>query len=282
MKLLVCQIAIPAIDSRERQLRHIDALLARLDDEVAARAVDLVVLPELATMEYSRRNFERIDTFSEPLHGETCERFAAFCRRHGVGVCFGMARREGADTYISQVVLDRNGDYLTHYDKIHTAEYGDSSEARHFRRGAHLAVFELAGIRAGVVICYDLRFPELTRRLCDEHGVDLILHPVAFARDLSFPTWKDFVVTRALENQIYWVSVNQAGDHFGQSIICPPWVDDTIRPELLGREETFRVVDVRRDALASAREAIPYRRDRLPDYRTLAVRAATADSGNGA
>ena len=281
MKLLVCQIRIPPMDSREEQLRHIDALIARLGDELTARTVDLVVLPELTTIEYSKRNFERINTFSEPLHGETCRRFAALCRRHGVAVCFGMPRREGSDTYISQVVLDRNGDYLTHYDKIHTAEYGDSSEARHFRRGNHVAVFELDGIRAGLVICYDLRFPELTRRLCDGYGVDLILHPVAFARDLSFPTWKDFVVTRALENQVYWVSVNQAGEHFGQSIICPPWVDDATRPELLGREETFQEVEISRDALARVREAIPYRRDRLPDYAMLALRGAAADTGSG-
>jgi len=272
MRILACQIKIPAIDSREKQLAHIDNTLNKLEQQVKANPVDLIVLPELSTMEYSAENFQNIHEFSEELYGETHTRFAEFCRQHNVAVCYGMPRREGDNAYISQVVLGRDGEYLTHYDKIHTAEYGDAAELKYFTRGNHLSVFEVDGVKAGIIICYDMRFPELIRRLSGEFGVDVILHPVAFAQDLSFHTWKQFVVSRALENQVYFLSVNQSGEHFGQSILCPPWVDDQVQPLIFGQDEEFQVIDVKREVLDQVRQEIPYRRDTLEDYDVLPVR----------
>ena len=71
MRILAAQIQIPAIDNRQKQLDHLDALVAKLTLYVKENPVDLVVLPELATMEYSTVNFQQIDTFSEELYGET-------------------------------------------------------------------------------------------------------------------------------------------------------------------------------------------------------------------
>jgi nitrilase len=67
-----------------------------------------------------------------------------------------------------------------------------------------------------------MRLPELTRRLGTEFGVSIIIHPVAYAQDCSFHSWHPFVVTRSLENQVYFTSLNRGGAHFGHSIICPP------------------------------------------------------------
>ena len=133
MRILAAQIQIPAIDNRQKQLDHLDALVAKLTLYVKENPVDLVVLPELATMEYSTVNFQQIDTFSEELYGETFDLFSSFCRQNNVAICYGMPRKEGDNTFISQVALGRNGEYLTHYDKIHTAEYGDSSELKYFK-----------------------------------------------------------------------------------------------------------------------------------------------------
>lgn len=274
MRLLACQIEISHTRSRRDQLRHIDNVIAKLDARVAAAPVDLVLLPELSTLEYSARNFQLIDSFSEDLRGETYHRFSAFCRRSGVAVCYGLPRRDGPDTYISQVVLDGNGDYVTHYDKIHTAEYGESAEGDYFRRGRHLAVFDIGGIRAALIICYDIRFAGMISRLCGELGAELILHPVAFGRDLSFHTWKDFVVTRAVENQVYFISVNRSGEHFGGSIFCPPWVDHTVGPAVFGTGEELRSIEISRETLKQVRRNIPYRRDRLQEYARLPVRRA--------
>jgi len=275
MRILAAQIQIPAIDNRQKQLDHLDALVAKLTLYVKENPVDLVVLPELATMEYSTVNFQQIDTFSEELYGETFDLFSSFCRQNNVAICYGMPRKEGDNTFISQVALGRNGEYLTHYDKIHTAEYGDSSELKYFKRGDHLAVFEVDGVKAGIIICYDMRFPELSRRLCLEFGVDVILHPVAFAQDVSFHSWQHFAVSRALENQVYFMSINRGGPHFGHSIICPPWIDDKVKPTVLGEDEEFFVLEIDRDLTAQVRETIPFRKDVLDSYQALPVRRSS-------
>tara|TARA_R110002167_G_scaffold23131_3_gene82436 strand:+ start:862 stop:1695 length:834 start_codon:yes stop_codon:yes gene_type:complete len=275
MRILAAQIQIPAIDTRAKQLDHIKTLIQQLTQLVQDNPVDLVVLPELATMEYSTANFQQIDRFSEELYGETFDRFSSFCRENNVAVCYGLPRKEGDDTYISQVALGRQGEYLTHYDKIHTAEYGDSSELKYFKRGDHLAVFEVDGVKAGIIICYDMRFPELTRRLCREFEVDVILHPVAFAQDCSFHSWNQFAVSRALENQVYFMSLNRGGPHFGHSIICPPWIDDKVQPTTLGENEEFCVIKIDRGVTDKIRQDIPFRKDALDDYNSLPVRYST-------
>lgn len=272
MRILACQIQIPTMNSRLQQLDYLQHLINKLDGLLSDHNVDLILLPELATMEYSTLNFQQIDTFAEPLHGESYKLFAELCKKHSTAICYGLPRQEDGDTYISQVVIGRNGEYLTHYDKIHTAEYGDSSELKYFKRGEHLSVFELDGLKAGIIICYDMRFPELSRRLSREFEVDMILHPVAFAQDCSFHSWKQFVVSRALENQVYFISLNRGGDHFGHSIICPPWIDDSIQPTVLGEAEAFHVIEIDPQHTAQIRQDIPFRKDALECYQVLPVR----------
>ncbi len=272
MRILAAQIHIPTIDTREKQLAHIKAVIDRLSTQVKSNPVDLIVLPELATMEYSKENFQQIDRFSEDLYGDSYTLFSEFCKEHNVAMCYGTPRRDGADTYISQVTIGRDGEYLTHYDKLHTAEYGDSHEFKHFKRGDQLSVFEIDGVRAGVIICYDMRFPELTRRLCREFDVDVILHPVAFSKDLSFYSWQQFVTTRALENQVYFMSVNRSGPRFGSSILCPPWIDNTVHPTVLGEGEEFAVFDIDPQVIKKVRETLPFRKDVLESYDRLSVR----------
>lgn len=275
MRVLAAQVQIPKINTREGQIDHINSLITRLSDQLTSSPVDLVVLPELSTMEYSTENFQQIERFSEELYGESFELFSAFCREHNVALCYGLPRREGSKTYISQVALGRKGEYLTHYDKIHAAEYGDSSESRFFNRGEHLAVFEVDGVRFGILICYDMRFPELTRRYCREFDVDVLIHPVAFAQDCSFHSWTQFVVSRALENQVYFLSVNRGGPHFGHSVLCPPWIDDKVEPTRLGGAEEFHVFEIDTAITTQVREEIPFRKDALLSYSILPVRKAS-------
>ena len=271
VRVLMAQVSISVMGSKQQQLSHVESMLAKLDDVLAEQTVDLVLLPELACMQYSSENFANIQTFAESLDGEICHLFAALCRRHQVAVCFGMARVEDGHYFISQVVLDKQGEYLCHYDKVHTAQYGDSSEAGYFQRGNHLASFELDGVKFGLAICYDLRFPELFRRYGQACQVDVMLHPVAFARDMTFATWHPFVITRALENQIYFLSLNQAGDYFGKSIVCPPWVDEDHQPLVMDCEEGFHVVEIDVQELQKVRATIPYARDALANYKDLLV-----------
>ena len=153
-------------------------------------------------------------------------------------------------------------------------------EKDYFAAGESLLVFEVAGLRIAPVICYDLRFPELWRRLALDEGVDLVLHPVAFYRDESAYSWRAFAVARALENQVYLLSLNRAGPAWGGSIFCPPWVDEAERETVLGTAEECRAFNVDPVVLAAARQRIPYRRDRRGDYQSLPITGgASATAG---
>lgn len=269
MKLLACQIEVPEVATGPARRAHVSALAERISRHLAERPADLVVLPELATISYSREAFGRLDELAETLEGESVEAFGALAKAHGAAVCFGMPRAVSGRYFISQVVVGPDGTCLGHYDKLHLAQFGGSMEKEYFNRGDRLLVFEVAGLRAAPIICYDHRFPELTRRLCLELGADLVLHTAAFYRDESYATWHSFSVSRAMENQVYLLSLNRAGPDYGGSIFCPPWMSDLSEARRFGDGECFIRLDVSPEALAEARRNYSFRTDRLDDYAGL-------------
>ena len=248
--LLACQINVPAMTTAAERDAHTDRVAAAIDAELTAGGpVDLVVLPELGTLEYARSCFDRIDEMAEPLEGSpTVDRLRQVAMTHRTPVLAGMARRgdpqgpAGAayiTHYITQTLIGADGSIAGHYDKLHIAQFGDSTEKDYFTRGDHLLVFEAGGFTFGTIICYDIRIPELSRNLARRHGVDVILHPTAFCRDETFHTWHAFATTRAVENQVYFTSVNRAGADFGESVLIEPWMDETVPLQRLGTDETF-------------------------------------------
>ena len=119
--------------------------------------------------------------------------------------------------------------------------------------------FLLKGFHVGIIICADMRNPSLCRTLAKPpHNCDVILQPAAFSRDISFRTWNSFRETRAVENSVYFVAVNYAGECYGNSAILEPWVDENHEPEILGTEEGVIVKEIRRDVLDKVRADFPY------------------------
>lgn len=118
------------------------------------------------------------------------------------------------------------------------------------------------------IICYDIRIPELARTLVVDHAVDAILHCGAYYRDESFHTWNPFAIARALENQVFFLSLNRAGDSYGNSLLCPPWQDENTPPvKFAATAEEFQVITLDRGTLAKARRDYTFLKDRLGDYR---------------
>ena len=269
LKLLACQISVPSVADAVWRSLHVNRVVDLIDRSLQREHADLVVLPELATIDYSRAAFGNLSELAEQSHGPSSEAFAAVARKHKTSVLFGMPRAQDGKYFISQVAVGPEGQSLGHFDKLHICHYGASMEKDYFMAGEHLFVFEVAGVKVAPIICYDIRFPELSRRLCLGEGVDLICHCGAYYRDESFPSWHSFVTTRALENQAYFLSLNRAGENFGASMFCPPWVDSKTKATVFPDEECLKYFTLTEDALVSAREAYSFRKDRLPDYSEL-------------
>lgn len=132
------------------------------------------------------------------------------------------------------LVFNPSGDLIARYDKIHLfdvkvadkqAEY---SESRSFEPGEQVVCVDTNLGRLGLSICYDLRFPELYRRLFAD-GAQIVTVPSAFTRITGAAHWEALLRARAIENQCFIVAANQGGKHnatretFGHSMIIDPW-----------------------------------------------------------
>jgi predicted amidohydrolase len=266
--LLACQVAVPSIRCADDKLDHIDRMIAKISAQLNQSSADLMVLPELCTVEYSRQSFERLTELAEDLEGPTMEKMRALAMQHQTAVVFGMPRCGGGNYYISQIAIGADGDLLACYDKLHICHYGASMEKEFFQRGQSVCVFSVAGFRFSPIICYDIRFPELSRSLALDEAVDCILHCGAYYRDESFASWHSFAITRAMENQLYLLSLNRAGEMYGDSIFCLPWMDEQqAAVRFAAHDEDFRYLEIERSKIETAREQCTFLADRLTDYR---------------
>ncbi len=276
--LLACQITVPMVRSVADKQAHVDEMARKISNQLDRYAqsnsmghqVSMVVLPELSTIEYSRDAFSLLPRLAETLDGPSVQKMSELASRYRTSITFGMPRVCDGHYFISQVVLDAEGRLLSCYDKLHVCQYGASMEKEYFERGDRISVFDVAGFVFSPIICYDIRIPELCRTLTLEHKVDCILHCGAYFRDESFSTRHAFATTRAMENQIYMVSLNRAGMDYGASVFCPPWIDDEKPVEhFLDFGEEFRLLSLNKNEIIEARSKYTFLQDRLEDYQSL-------------
>ncbi|MEJ7604074.1 MAG: carbon-nitrogen hydrolase family protein [Kofleriaceae bacterium] len=137
-------------------------------------------------------------------------------------------------TYNTAIVVDPAGAVVAHYRKIHLFDVdipGGATlrESDATRAGDECVVVEIDGARVGLSICYDVRFPELYRRLVKTHGADVVLVPAAFTAHTGEAHWHLLLRARAVENQTWVVAPAQWGRHnerresYGHSIVVDPW-----------------------------------------------------------
>lgn len=267
IRILACQIDIPLTTSTSERDHHLQSAATRVTKEAKQADVQLIVLPELSSIDYSRSSFDQLQSLAEPLQGPSNNCWSAVATECNSHVAYSFPRKGETGFYICVAVVDPKGKLIGYYDKMHLAQYGASMEKEYFERGDHLFTFDINGIRLAPIICYDIRFPELCRSLAVEHDVSVILHCGAYYRDVSFYTWHDFVRTRALENQLYFLSLNRAGVNYGQSLFCPPWIDNTVLPtNFEPHQEEFKVVRIDQSQIHQTREEYSFLRDRLDKY----------------
>ena len=179
-----------------------------------------MVLPELSSIDYSREAFSNLDVLAESPVGGSYEVWRKIALKHNCHVIYGYAEKLAEGYTIASAILNRAGENIAVYHKLHLAQFGDSMEKEYFSAGHRkLAVVEINGFKLSPIICYDIRAPELCRTLAVDHSVDVILHTGAYARDPSFYSWHAFATTRAVENQVYFLSLNRAGEHFGNCLL---------------------------------------------------------------
>ena len=118
-----------------------------------------------------------------------------------------MVNRKADGIYNTAFVFDRNGKEIGAYDKTHL--FTPMAEDKYFQKGDHLTFFELDGVRCGIIICYDIRFPELVRSYAVK-GLDM-LFVVSQWPAVRIPHLLALTKARAIENQMFVVCCNSCG-----------------------------------------------------------------------
>ena len=217
-KIAVVQFDVSIAD-RQSNLAEVEAKTR----EAAANGAQVIQFPEAAITGYCYRDMAEALAGAEAAPAESAARLASACRETGVSVVYGTLER--IDDRLRNVgfIVGPQG-LVGRYDKVHLPFLG----VDRFTTAGDVApqVHEVAGIRLGVIICYDLAFPEITRSLALD-GADLIAQitnspaPGDFARESLVPT-------RAFENGIYLARANRIGTERGVTFpglsqVCDPF-----------------------------------------------------------
>lgn len=268
LKILACQISIPPTETTASRGVHLKHTADIANQRLESSTADILLLPELSSLDYSNTTFANLSEVAEDDDGSSYKTWSRIAKSHHCWVLYGYARKTPNGYSIATGVVNPAGELKGVYEKLHLAQFGASEEKDYFNtQGQQLIVFECAGFRLAPIICYDIRFAELARTLALKHKVDCILHTGAYARDPSFDSWHAFVKTRAMENQIYMVSLNRAGNNFGHSVFMPPWVDENFLPDFFDeQQEQFKILTLDKAKINHAREEFHFLDDRLASY----------------
>ncbi len=250
--LSVAQMAVAANDP-ETNLNS----AARAVGEAARRGSRLVILPELWTTGVALRDASAQDT---PGQFDAVAAMRDLARANGVAVAGSAMLREGDCYFNVLVVVDRDGTVLDSYKKVHL--FTPMDEHAYIAPGAEPVVCNAPWGLTGLAVCYDLRFPELFRRLADG-GARLIILPAEWPHP-RLEHWKVLARARAIENQCFFVAANAAGTQgrytfCGHSAIIDPWGE--VMAEA-GEAETVLTAAIDLGAVEQVRERFPALKDR--------------------
>ncbi len=247
------------------------AAAARLIAEAAAGGATVVLLPEyfciLGRKDTDKVDVRERDSGSEP--GPIRRFLAGQAREHRIALIGGTLPLEVRDpkrVLNTTLVFDGQGEEVGRYDKIHLFgldrggdRFDESATIQAGRTPVVCDLVRAAGrpLRVGLSICYDLRFPELYRRMAP---VDLIVVPSAFTYQTGQAHWEILLRARAIENQCYVLAAAQGGQHpngrrtWGHSMLVDPW-GEIIAQEAEGEAVVFGDLDLGR--LADIRKSLP-------------------------
>jgi len=242
----------------ESPLRRIERLEAQLQKN---DALDLIVCPELYLSGYG--SFDKIKEYCEARTGEHASKIGLLAKKYSTAIVYGYPEMDNENLFNSAQYFDSKGMSLANHRKKMLPPTADESKI--FKPGSGSSIITINGIKAAIVICYELEFPEIIRKLALK-GVELIIAPTG--QSSHWPAAALYNCrTRAFENGIYVIYANSAGNlnginFMGESKIIGPDGLDVVNA---GTTEKVIAGEINTDEISSMRNKLPY----LDDSRTL-------------
>ncbi|SMB91096.1 Predicted amidohydrolase [Desulfonispora thiosulfatigenes DSM 11270] len=258
MELKIGLIQMKTVDSKEENLMKAEKMIK----EAVGKGANFIVLPEMFNCPYETSNFIH---YAEEERGRTWGFLAKIAKENNIYLVGGsIPEIEGDKTYNTSYVFNNTGAQIAKHRKIHLFDIDvvggqKFKESDTLTSGNDLAIFVTPFGKMAVIICYDLRFPELSRLLVQK-GVKLIIVPASFNMTTGPLHWELLFRARAVDNQVYMIGAAGARNYdssyigYGNSLIVDPF--GKITDKLTEREEIL-VTEIDIAQVEAIRNQIP-------------------------
>ena len=258
------KFAVIQMDVKIGEVSHnIDVVQQKLSEAVSHPSQpDVIVLPEMWNTGYA---LTEINELADMEGKQIVSLLSNFAKTHQVNLIGGsIAEKREAGVYNTIFAFNRNGELLADYSKLHLFRLMD--EEKYLQAGDKLGQLTVDGVEAGMMICYDIRFPELTRSLALQ-GAKVLFVPAQWPHP-RLHHWRTLLQARAIENQMYVIACNRMGvsgetAFFGHSMVIDPWGEVIVEA---GEEETILYGEIDLEVVEKVRQTIPIFADRRPQF----------------
>ena len=270
-KIKIAAIQMSTVADKMENVRTVKAYLEKIKDENP----DFVILPEMFCCPYQTENFP---IYAEKEGGPVWQQLSGYAKQYGIYLIGGSMPEKDAEgnVYNTSYIFDREGKQIGKHRKVHLFDI-DVKGGQTFKESDTLtagdsdAVFDTEFGKIGVMLCFDIRFPELSRMMVND-GAKVIFVPAAFNMTTGPAHWELSFRTRALDNQIYMVGCAPARDvsagyiSWGHSIVTDPWGRVT---GMLDENEGILLAELDMDYEEQVREELPLLKSRRKDIYQL-------------
>ncbi len=235
---------------KDENLRHISRLASR----IAEKGARIAVFPEYSAYFHRHLGPDFVEN-AETLDGPFVAHLRSVAQKHQLTVIagFGETIDDSARVTNTVVAVEPSGELVAIYRKVHLFDAFGFQESEWVEAGPldQRPVFEIGGLTVGIQTCYDLRFPEVTRRLVDA-GAEVVVLPAQWVSgDFKEHHWNVLIEARAIENLVYVVGADQSSPTgIGRSVIVDPLGYVLAQA---GADEGFAIADLDAPTLAAAR-----------------------------
>ena len=270
-KIKIAAIQMSTVADKMENVRTVKAYLEKIKDENP----DFVILPEMFCCPYQTENFP---IYAEKEGGPVWQQLSGYAKQYGIYLIGGSMPEKDAEgnVYNTSYIFDREGKQIGKHRKVHLFDI-DIKGGQTFKESDTLTagdsdtVFDTEFGKIGVMLCFDIRFPELSRMMVND-GAKVIFVPAAFNMTPAPAHWELSFRTRALDNQIYMVGCAPARDvsagyiSWGHSIVTDPWGRVI---DMLDEKKGILLAELDMDYEEQVREELPLLKSRRKDMYKL-------------
>ena len=271
-KIKIAAIQMSTVADKMENVRTVKTYLEKIKDENP----DFVILPEMFCCPYQTENFP---IYAEKEGGPVWQQLSGYAKQYGIYLIGGSMPEKDAEgnVYNTSYIFDREGKQIGKHRKVHLFDI-DVKGGQTFKESDMLTagdsdtVFDTEFGKMGVMLCFDIRFPELSRMMVND-GARIVFVPAAFNMTTGPAHWELSFRTRALDNQIYMVGCAPARDvsagyiSWGHSIVTDPWGRVI---DMLDEKKGILLAELDMDYEEQIREELPLLKSRRKDIYQLA------------